>query len=307
MRRSAGLLLHRMRAGRLEVLLVHPGGPFWARKDAGAWTIPKGEPGEGEPLLAAARRELVEETGFPADGPALPLGEVRQAGGKVVHAWAVRGDADPDALRSNPFELEWPPHSGRVQAFPEADRAAWFTLEEAERRILPAQVPLLERLRTALERPRRVVSGGQTGADRAAWDAARALGIAIGGWGPCGRAAEDGRVPDRYGELPETPSHDPAERTAWNVRDSDATLIVSHGRLAGGSLRTREEAALHGRPWLHLDLDLLGPGEAEARLDAWLDAVAPGVLNVAGPRASEDPRIAEAVETLLRATLARRG
>jgi predicted NUDIX family NTP pyrophosphohydrolase len=147
---SAGLLLFRERPGGLEVLLVHPGGPFFARRDLGAWSIPKGEVEDGEDLLAAARRELHEETGFSAEGAALPLGAVRQKGGKVVHAWAVRGDADPLRLRSNTFELEWPRGSGRKQAFPEVDRAEWFAPDEARRRLLAAQLPFLDRLIEAL-------------------------------------------------------------------------------------------------------------------------------------------------------------
>ena len=152
-RLSAGLLLYRSTESGLEVLLVHPGGPFFARRDLGAWSIPKGEVEEGEDLLAAARREFGEETGFTAEGDAIPLGAIRQAGGKVVHAWAVRGDADPNALRSNPFELEWPRGSGRRRAFPEVDRAAWFSLGEARRRALPAQVDFLDRLTAALGDP----------------------------------------------------------------------------------------------------------------------------------------------------------
>lgn len=147
---SAGVLLHRRTASGPEVLLVHPGGPFWQRKDLGAWSIPKGEVDPGEDLLAAARRELEEETGFRADGEATALGSVRQAGGKVVHAFAVVGDADPAALRSNTFELEWPPRSGARRAFPEVDRAAWFPLDEARRRILPGQAALLDALERAL-------------------------------------------------------------------------------------------------------------------------------------------------------------
>lgn len=144
--KSAGILLYRSTAHGLEVLLVHPGGPFWARRERGAWSIPKGEVDEGEDPLAAARRELHEETGFSSEGPALPLGEIRQRGGKLVRAWAVESDADPAALRSNTFELEWPPRSGRVRSFPEVDRAAWFDLGEARRRILPAQAPFLDTL-----------------------------------------------------------------------------------------------------------------------------------------------------------------
>jgi predicted NUDIX family NTP pyrophosphohydrolase len=143
---SAALLLYRSGSSGLEVLLVHPGGPFWQRKDLGAWSIPKGEVAEGEDLLAAAQRELREETGFLAAGEAIPLGSVRQPGGKIVHAWAVRGDADPRALRSNRFELEWPRGSGRMQSFPEVDRAEWFDLAEARRRILPAQASFLDAL-----------------------------------------------------------------------------------------------------------------------------------------------------------------
>jgi predicted NUDIX family NTP pyrophosphohydrolase len=143
---SAGLLLFRRRAGALEVLLVHPGGPFWAKRDLGAWSIPKGELDAGEDPLAAARRELEEETGFRAAGPFFALGAVRQRGGKQVTAWAAEGEFDPAALRSAEFEIEWPPRSGKRRSFPEIDRAAWFGLDEARRRILPAQAPLLDRL-----------------------------------------------------------------------------------------------------------------------------------------------------------------
>lgn len=129
---------------------MHPGGPFWMRKDLGAWSIPKGEAEEGEDLLAVAHRELAEETGFTAAGRAIPLGRVRQKGGKVVHAWAVEGDADPAQLRSNTFEIEWPPRSGRRQVFPEVDRAAWFDLGEARRRIHPAQAAFVDALVAAL-------------------------------------------------------------------------------------------------------------------------------------------------------------
>lgn len=149
---SAGILLYRSTPNGVEVLLVHPGGPFFARKDLGAWSIPKGEAEAGEELLAVAHRELAEETGFTADGAALPLGLVKQRGGKVVHAWAVRGDADPSRLRSNTFELEWPPKSGRRQTFPEVDRAEWFELAEARLRINPAQAAFLEALAAVLER-----------------------------------------------------------------------------------------------------------------------------------------------------------
>jgi predicted NUDIX family NTP pyrophosphohydrolase len=145
-KRSAGLLLYRRPAGKLEVLLVHPGGPFWQKKDLGAWTIPKGEFAAGEDPLDAARREFHEETGREVAGPFMPLTPVKQPGGKTVHAWAVEGDFDPRALKSNTFSLEWPPRSGRRQEFPEVDRAAWFDLEEAKRRINRGQVVLLYEL-----------------------------------------------------------------------------------------------------------------------------------------------------------------
>jgi len=143
---SAGLLLYRRREEALEVLLVHPGGPFWAKKDAGAWTIPKGELAPGEAPLDAARREFREETGQEVAGPFHALRPVRQAGGKTVYAWAVAGELDAAAIQSNTFEMEWPPRSGRRRAFPEIDRAQWFALEEARRRINPAQAALLDEL-----------------------------------------------------------------------------------------------------------------------------------------------------------------
>jgi predicted NUDIX family NTP pyrophosphohydrolase len=147
---SAGLLMHRRRAGRLEVFLVHPGGPFWKNKDAGAWSIPKGEFGPGDDALAAARREFLEETGFEARGEFFPLTPVTQAGGKVVQAWAVEGDLDPEKIKSNTFWLEWPPNSGKEQEFPEVDKAGWFGLEEAKGKINKAQVRLLEELEAKL-------------------------------------------------------------------------------------------------------------------------------------------------------------
>lgn len=143
---SAGVLLFRRRDTGLEVCLVHPGGPFWARRDVGAWTIPKGEIEPGEEPLAAARREFAEETGSPVDGPFTSLGSVRMRSGKVVYAWAAEGDLDVSRMRSNVFTLEWPPRSGRQQQFPEADRAAWFPMHEARRRILAAQAPFLDAL-----------------------------------------------------------------------------------------------------------------------------------------------------------------
>jgi len=147
---SAGFLPYRSTPNGVEVLLVHPGGPFWKRRDLGAWSIPKGEVREGEDLLEAARRELREETGFAVAAPAIALGQVRQPGGKVVHAWAAPGDLDPAQLRSNEFEIEWPRGSGRLRSFPEVDRAAWFDVSEARRRILPAQAVFLDRLLAAL-------------------------------------------------------------------------------------------------------------------------------------------------------------
>jgi|SRR6516225_3055813 predicted NUDIX family NTP pyrophosphohydrolase len=141
---SAGLVMYRVnREGRLEVLLVHPGGPFWAKKDFGSWTVPKGETAPGEDLLAAARREFEEELGFVPQGRLLPLGVVSQKGGKKVHAWAFEGDCNPTALKSNTFRLEWPPHSGHMQEFPEVDRAEFFVMDEAKKKINPAQVELL--------------------------------------------------------------------------------------------------------------------------------------------------------------------
>ena len=146
--RSAGILLHRRGAGGREVLLVHPGGPFWARRDDGAWSIPKGEYVDGEDPQAAARREFGEELGapLPDDAPLVGLGEVRQRNGKRVVAWAVEGDCDTAAARSNTFETEWPPRSGRRQVFPEIDRAEWFPLARAREKLIPAQVAFLDRL-----------------------------------------------------------------------------------------------------------------------------------------------------------------
>lgn len=143
---SAGVLVYRRISGVFEVLLVHPGGPVWRSKDAGAWSIPKGEYDESEGPEAAARREFSEETGWVLAGDLVPLGAVRQSGGKTVTAFAVEADFDVSTLRSNSFELEWPPRSGRKQAFPEADRAAWFGLAEASRKIIVGQRAFLERL-----------------------------------------------------------------------------------------------------------------------------------------------------------------
>lgn len=146
-RHSAGLLLYRARAGGLEVMLVHMGGPFWARRDAGAWSIPKGEHERDEPSLAAAKREFVEETGLavPAGEP-LDLGALRQASGKLIHVWALAADIDASHITSNTFTLEWPRGSGRTQEFPEVDGAAWFDLESAREKLVKGQVPFLAAL-----------------------------------------------------------------------------------------------------------------------------------------------------------------
>ena len=148
MRTSAGILLHKRGSGGPLVLLVHPGGPFWAKRDAGAWSIPKGEYADDEDPVAAARREFEEELGsaLPGDGELRALGEVRQKNGKRVVAWAAEGDLDASAARSNTFEMEWPPRSGRRQEFPEIDRAEWFTLAQAREKLLPAQAAFLDRL-----------------------------------------------------------------------------------------------------------------------------------------------------------------
>jgi predicted NUDIX family NTP pyrophosphohydrolase len=146
---TAGLLLYRRR-GEPEVFLVHPGGPFWTKKDAGAWSLPKGEIGEGEDPLQAAKREFTEETGFPIEGAFRPLDPIKQSGGKVVQAWAIEADCDPAQVRSNLFAMEWPPKSGRTQQFPEVDRAEWFPIAEARKRIIPAQVKFLDQLVSVL-------------------------------------------------------------------------------------------------------------------------------------------------------------
>jgi predicted NUDIX family NTP pyrophosphohydrolase len=157
-KRSAGLLVHRQRPGEpVEVLLAHMGGPFWSRKDAAAWSIPKGEYDEDEEPLDAARREFAEELGQPAPpGEPVDLGEVRQSGGKRIRAWAIAGDLDVDEITSTTFELEWPPRSGRLQAFPEVDRAAWFDLAAAREKLVQGQVTFLDRLAERLTPP----SGG---------------------------------------------------------------------------------------------------------------------------------------------------
>lgn len=145
-KRSAGLLMYRRRNSALEVFLVHPGGPFWAKKDLGAWSIPKGEYLDGEEPLEVAQREFREETGFTPPGAFLELGESKQTGGKIVNAWAFEGDFDPAKLRSNTIMMEWPPHSGRHIEVPEVDRGAWYSIEEARRRLLTGQRTFLDRL-----------------------------------------------------------------------------------------------------------------------------------------------------------------
>ena len=150
-KRSAGLLMYRRRPHHIEVFLVHPGGPFFAKKDHGTWTIPKGEYLEGEQPLEAAKREFQEETGFPVAEPFLDLGSIKQAGGKIVVAWAFEGDCDPDKMISNRCEVEWPPRSGRLIEIPEADRGAWFSIDEAKERIKSTQIPLIDRLTKALD------------------------------------------------------------------------------------------------------------------------------------------------------------
>ena len=147
---SAGILLHRGSGDALEVLLVHPGGPYWRNKDAGAWMIPKGVVEPGEEPAAAALREFAEELGARPPGDLQPLGRIRQAGGKWVEAFALAGDLDPERIVSNLFEVEWPPRSGRIQLFPEVDRAAWFALPAARAMILASQRPLLDRLAALL-------------------------------------------------------------------------------------------------------------------------------------------------------------
>jgi predicted NUDIX family NTP pyrophosphohydrolase len=144
-------LLYRKRDGTLEVLLVHPGGPFWQKRDDGVWSIPKGEFAENEVAIDVARREFLEELGTAAPaGAATPLGEVRQKGGKVVSAWALMGDLDATRTTSNTFDIEWPPRSGQLQAFPEVDRAAWFDAATARRKLLPAQGAFIDRLEELL-------------------------------------------------------------------------------------------------------------------------------------------------------------
>lgn len=149
-RLSAGILLYHFCHQILEVFLVHPGGPFWAKKDAGAWSLPKGEFTAGEDPLLAAKREFKEETGYDLDGSFLPLSPIRQKSGKIIQIWALEGEADPAAIKSNTFPLEWPPKSGHQQEFPEIDRAGWFTLDQAREKIAPGQLGFLQELETLL-------------------------------------------------------------------------------------------------------------------------------------------------------------
>jgi predicted NUDIX family NTP pyrophosphohydrolase len=150
-KKSAGLLMYRHRDGNLEVFLVHMGGPYWAKKDAGAWSIPKGEYESGEDPFEAAKREFLEETGLIAAGEFTRLEAVKQPGGKVVSAWAFEGDCDAETIRSNTFTMEWPPRSGRFQEFPEVDRGQWFDPDTAQEKILKGQRPLLEELQRRLQ------------------------------------------------------------------------------------------------------------------------------------------------------------
>jgi predicted NUDIX family NTP pyrophosphohydrolase len=149
-KQSAGLLMYRRGGGVLEFFLVHPGGPFWAKKELGAWSIPKGEYGAEEDPLEAAKREFEEETGLNPSGDFLALSPIKQPGGKMIHAWGFEGDCNPGGIRSNTFSLEWPPRSGRWQEFPEVDRAGWFQIEEAKAKILKGQAGFLEALQIAL-------------------------------------------------------------------------------------------------------------------------------------------------------------
>ena len=154
-KQSAGILLHRVASGRVEVFLVHPGGPFWAKKDDGAWSIPKGEFVSGEELLEAAKREFQEETSFTIEGTFIPLNPVKQPGGKIVYAWAVEGDIDAGAIRSNTFLMEWPKGSAKTKSFPEIDKADWFDLDTAKTKIIKGQLGLLEQLARKLSQPNR--------------------------------------------------------------------------------------------------------------------------------------------------------
>lgn len=150
-KKSAGILLYRLKGNSLEVFLVHPGGPLWAKKDLGAWSIPKGEFTEQESPLAAAKREFKEELGIEFTGSVIPLTPIKQKSGKIVYAWASEGDIDPDAIKSNTFEMEWPPGCGKKQEFPEIDKGKWMDISEARRKIIPSQSPLIDELVSTLD------------------------------------------------------------------------------------------------------------------------------------------------------------
>jgi len=146
MRKSAGILLYRIEKSKIEVLLVHPGGPFWAQKDLGVWSIPKGEYNDNEDPLQAAIREVEEETGYRPNGPFLPLAPIKQKTGKQVTAWATAGDLNPETIKSNTFKLQWPPNSGKMLTIPEVDKAGWFSPPVAKQKIIPTQIPLIDEL-----------------------------------------------------------------------------------------------------------------------------------------------------------------
>ena len=150
-KKSAGILLYRMRNKALELFLVHPGGPFWAKKDDGAWSIPKGEFDDDEEPLAAAKREFEEETGIKISGEFIQLNPIKQKSGKIVYAWAVEGNIDPEKIKSNSFEIEWPPKSGKMKTFPEIDKAAWFNLSDALTKINAGQLSLIKELENRLQ------------------------------------------------------------------------------------------------------------------------------------------------------------
>ena len=152
-KQSAGIVLYRLRQDTIEVFLVHPGGPYWAGKDEGAWSIPKGEIQEGDEPLQTAKREFAEETGLPIAGEFRALAPLKQPSGKLIHAWAVEGDIDPGAVKSNLFPMEWPPRSGITQEFPEIDQGAWFSIPLAMQKLLPGQRPFLDALHTLTARP----------------------------------------------------------------------------------------------------------------------------------------------------------
>ena len=161
---SAGILFYRFRNNDLEVFLVHPGGPFWTRKDKSAWSIPKGEVGEEEESLAAAKREVAEEAGIELKAPLMRLGALKQANGKIVHAWAAEQTCDPDSITSNTFTMEWPPKSGKTAEFPEIDRAAWYSTRTARAKLHKGQKGFIDKLRAALGLPPED-AGGETGQD----------------------------------------------------------------------------------------------------------------------------------------------